>query len=45
VENGGPASLTCVGGILIVNAPEQVNEKVASFMADLTAKLKSKKAR
>ena len=34
-------SLTCVGGVLIVKAPEAVNEKVESFVEDLTFSMKA----
>jgi len=37
----GQATITCVGGVLIVNAPEAVNDKVESFVEDLTFIMKA----
>ena len=44
-SQSGQASITCVGGILIVNGPEEVIEKVDSFVRDLTFSMKAATAK
>ena len=44
-SNSGEASITCVGGILIVNGPEEVIEMVDSFVQDLTFSMKAATAK
>ena len=44
-HGSGSATISCVGGILIVNAPEEANEKVESFIDDLTFNMKTAAAR
>jgi hypothetical protein len=41
VDAGGYSSITCVGGILIVNASEAVSEEVQNFVEELTFNLKT----
>ena len=38
---GGDDCITCVSGILIINGPEEVNERVESFIEDLTFNMKA----
>ena len=44
-SQSGQASITSVGGILIVNGPEEVIEKVDSFVRDLTFSMKAATAK